>query len=145
MRLTKVENEVFEKYKDNKNHLFKYIKKLRKSKDSIGPLKKNNKVIDEEVAITLAKQYASVFSIPLKNYKIDDIEQFFTTPEECNHCKNEVVHICGEDLGAFKSRNVPMLADIVVSKSDIKRAMRKIDQSNSCGPDDLPSLLFIGT
>ena len=101
-RKTIEEAKVFEKAKDNKNVLFKYIKKMNKSKNTIGPLKVNGKVSTDPVAVTLTKQYESVFSKPIEEFIIDN-DKFFNA--ECEDCAKEKTHVCQEDVKMFKPKN----------------------------------------
>ena len=71
------EMKVFEQAKTNRNVLYNYLKKKNKTKQKIGPLKDGKNILEEHSSITLTKQYEKVYSIPKKEYIINDLDVFF--------------------------------------------------------------------
>ena len=74
------EREAIDRMKDGRKYFLTYTKNLRKSSGIIGLFTdKNNKVIDQPVVETLKKQYASMCSVPLKEFEVSAPESFFKT------------------------------------------------------------------
>ena len=73
----------------NPKHFFTFVKNKTRSKNKIGPfIDKKGLVINEEPAITLQKQFESVWSTPNKEFLIDDSDTFFDHEEDINYLVN---------------------------------------------------------
>ena len=71
------EEKIFEKSKENKNVLYKYIKKCQKSNSKIGPFIDNGSIMEGESCDILQSQYTSVFSNPLIDKQVTNPHEFF--------------------------------------------------------------------
>ena len=109
----------------------------------MGPFKVDGKISTEDPAVTLTRQYESVFSIPLRKFEDYKHKNFFFHDTQCVDCLEEKVHFCGEDMGLFQEKlfGYP-LENFVFTKQDILRYFNKIEPNLSCGPDGLPGILF---
>ena len=78
----KIKNEerAVENIKSNPKHFFSYTKKNFKTKNTIGPFRIKDEMVNtlEEICKKLSDQYSSSFSVPNQNYKIMNSIDFFT-------------------------------------------------------------------
>ena len=148
------ENKIFSKAKENKNILYAYIKKKESTKSKIGPFKGPKSGVE-----ILREQYESVFITPDAKFSIPTPESFFLY---CTKCGNQEVHICHQDkyFGAEDYCTIDptpitlqengfmnygshfSLTNIYISRNDMRKAMEKLPNSASCGPDSVPSILI---
>ena len=129
------EDAIIEKSKVNKNILFRYIKKMNKTKKKVGPFCKEGKIINEDPATILIKQYSSVFSKPSMKHIVNDPNNFF---KECWFCSKQWVHICSED----SESNDIGIQNIHISEDMMRKAISKLSDSASSGPDGIPAILL---
>ena len=129
------EEQIFRDSKINKNILYRYIKTKQKSKNKIGPFKNNT-----NTAEALRFQYEKVFSTPLDEYKIKDINKFFNT--ECSDCEKQIPHECISDNQQNNEHWSHSLCDIYLSIDDILKSISKLPNNTSCGPDGVPAILI---
>lgn len=136
------EQKIFMKAKENKNVLFKYIKKCQNTRTKIGPFIKNGKIIPGKECDILQDQYTSVFSYPLEDKGVTDPIKIFEP--KCDFCQNEIVHICHYD---YPSENYPLSSEptsgyIYIDKNLVRNTMSKFSTSLAAGLDGIPSILI---
>ena len=109
--------------KINPKHFFAYSKKKLKTKNVIGPFRINDQIINtlKEISEKISDQYSSSFSIPDKNFKISNPEEFFDT-----NLKN----------------GTPMLSDFQFNENSIIDAIKDISNNSAPGPDHFPVKLL---
>jgi len=134
--------KTFEKSKNYKYYLYQYIKRINRSKSTIGPFLNKGKIIDEKPCNSLKSQYKKVFTNPLHNYKIYDSKTFFTPVDFCLDCDNERVHICPLDYPTDLSINRWDVNDIYINPIIIKKILQKLEPTAACGPEGIPAILL---
>ena len=70
------ESVLFEKSKENKNYLYRFLKRAQKSSSKIGPFLKKGKIMEEKLCEILKSQYEKVFTTPMDIYKIQNPAYF---------------------------------------------------------------------
>ena len=73
-----------ENLKTKPKYFFTYAKKHSKTKSTIGPFKINDELITalDEISNKLLEQYSSTFSVPDRDFSIDNPRDFFSENEE---------------------------------------------------------------
>ena len=122
-----MEKKVLIKAKQNKNHLYKYIKRKQNTQSIIGPFMRNNKVIEGTAANILRNQYMSVFTKPMEEYRIENPTEFFKFKNSCDDCEMERVHIRTD-----YTPDISFLTDFIVTSDDIKKAISKLKNNPGC-------------
>ena len=120
------EEKLFEEMKINKQVFYRYVKSKNKLKQHIGPFTQDGKQTNEKECEILAKQYQSVFTIPMEEYKIKS-EEFFKIDEE------EV-----EDSNS-------KLTQILLTPTKIMEAIVGMKGDTAPGPDGICARLLKGT
>ena len=109
--------------KNRPKHFFAYAKRHSKIKSTIGPFKIYDELVTalDDISNKLSEQYSSTFSIPHKEYHIDDTREFFSTDE---------------------IPSSPTLIDFSFTKEDIINEISNIKSDSAAGPDHFPALLL---
>ena len=136
------EQKVVQKAKENKNVLFKYIRKCQNTKSKIGPFLKEGKIVPGKECDILQSQYTLVFSSPLKDKRIDDPINFFEP--KCDLCKNEKVHICHFDhpFENYPLGEWPTSGYIYINKNLVRNVKSQFSNTLAAGIDGIPSILI---
>lgn len=106
--------------KSDSNYFFKYAKKFSNSRPGIGPLMNNDGDLvnnKSDMCDMLLNQFNSVFSKPMHEYKINDIDVFFTNPQSTN--------------------GQPSLTNIIFTEDLVKEAIKSMRLNSAPGPDGL--------
>ena len=135
-RINKIEDEIFLKAQENKEILYRYIKRKQKVQNQVGPFMENNKIIEGKAADILVKQYQSVYTTPREEFVVN-YDNYFK--ELCVDCESEHTHICMEDVVNVGSY---YFTDIFVDTDDVIKAINMITMSESAGPDGIPGVLM---
>ena len=138
-----MEDKLFIKSKENKNIMYRHIKKVQKSVSTIGPFLKDGKLISDKPCNILKRQYEKVFSIPSRKYEVNDPKMFFEPEKKCMDCENQFTHICPLDLDSNDQIwNLHDINNIIINPDLIQNIMEKLDGTLACGPDGIPALLL---
>ena len=137
------EDILFKKSAENKNYMYRFIKRAQKSLSKIGPFLHNGKIIDKKPCDILKSQYEQVFTIPMEKYKISNPDTFFSPIYTCQDCINEFTHICPLDQDP-ESRiwNLYDINDIIINPNIIQSIMEKLEPSLASGLDGIPAILL---
>ena len=118
------ENKAIDKLYENPKSFYTYVKSKTKEKSKIGPfVDKKGKVIMESPAATLQAQYSEMWSKPVPENKIDNLEDFFKDDD---------------------TKDEPKISKVIFTKAKIRKAIMKVRTDAACGPDGItPSLLKV--
>ena len=120
-QLQQKEDTAIKKLKDNPKYFFSYAKQFSKTRAKINLLidKDGNMVQeDSKMADIFQNQYTSVFSDPNST---TTKEPSFTVPTVMFPLTDEDLHF---------------------TQADIVKAIKEIDESSACGPDDIPAIVL---
>jgi hypothetical protein len=120
----KEETFAVEAIKTNYKFFFKYVKNKATVKAAVGPLVvSSGQVIStpKEISEALKLQYESVFSRPLPNYRVVDLDSFFD---------------------ADSDERQPILNNIDFQPCDVVAAIGELKANSAAGPDQFPATLL---
>lgn len=117
------ENKAIDKIIENPKYFFSYANQKRTKYSKIGPLIKENEIINDpaDIAECLQQQFCSVFSEPDPNQHIENVNEFFDS---------------NEDLPDT------WINDIIFTEKDIETAISEIKPNAACGDDGFSALLL---
>ena len=116
------EENAINNIKSNPKYFYSFARKKQVRKDSVGPLKVEDRLITDplEICNTLANQYASAFSKPdVMDPQVDPL-QFF----------------------AIENSPLPCLLDINFTIQDIEDEIDNLKNNSAPGPDNFPVMLL---
>ena len=122
----KEEEKVIDEIKTNPKVFYRYAKKKRVIKSSVGPFLIDGKIVREEKAMAniLTNHYEKICSIPRDDIDSDEFKKYLM------------------DNSDIDGTCYPIMSDILIDKEAIKKIINKLSNNAAMGHDGLPVHIF---